>query len=795
MSQALYTTPHRLQHTCAALVVCVLLGILTTACSIQTYQGADDVLYTGIKQIDFDQNIRDPHIQSAISAAEAQLSYAPNNAIFGSSSYRWPLPLLGPWVYLRNAADSTFVSKWLTRTFGSRPTWLRDVNPVLRSRATERILSEFGYLNASVTPQLHFHKQDSLQAKISYQIHLGRLFRFDSIEYLPPFPLQDSLPLVHREVSSLHKGSAFALADLHRDRTTISNTLREHGYYYFKPEHIHYEADTMATPYEVALRSKLIDGINPESLKPWRVRRIHLRFPSGNIQTQTLLNDTLHLGKGIIAYYDRAIPLRRKILDTRIRLRPDSLYRQSLADLTLSNLSNLGIFSEIELIFNPVEVDTPANYPERELDLSIIMYKDRLWELSLESSFKLKSTDFVGPGLRIGFDRKNIFGGGEVLSTGLYGSYEWQTGRNPFNSFSTSINSYQIGAETSLVFPTLLFPSGLDRFYKYPTSTTFKLSGQRVNRAQFYGMSSFGFGWHYDFMPREGRTHSITPLSVNYNMLSYITGEFSNILSKNPSLILSMQDQLVPQMGYTYTWDEAVGKSKQHRFWVKSGISQAGNLINLAFMAAGRQYSATKNILGLPYAQFVKGTSELRYTYTIDRNQKLATRLSLGAIYPYGNLYQAPYNEQFYIGGANSLRAFTVRSLGPGRYKPTEESIYTFLDRVGEAKLELNTEYRGRLVGNLEAALFVDAGNVWLLRPDPDKPNGALSEVKGFVDLLDQIAVGTGFGLRYDLSYLVVRFDVGVGLHLPYQTKRKGWYNIPHFGDALGIHLAIGYPF
>ena len=178
------------------------------------------------------------------------------------------------------------------------------------------------------------------------------------------------------------------------------------------------------------------------------------------------------------------------------------------------------------------------------------------------------------------------------------------------------------------------------------------------------------------------------------------------------------------------------------------------------------------------------------------RTQGFATRLAVGAIYSFGNSRIAPYTEQFFIGGANSIRAFTVRSLGPGRFRESGASTsYSFMDHVGEFKLELNGEYRYKLTPSLELATFIDAGNIWLLHEDIERPGGSLGEISGLSQFLNQIAVGTGVGVRYDATYLLLRLDMGIGLHLPYATSRKGWYNIPKFGDGFGIHLAIGYPF
>ena len=181
----------------------------------------------------------------------------------------------------------------------------------------------------------------------------------------------------------------------------------------------------------------------------------------------------------------------------------------------------------------------------------------------------------------------------------------------------------------------------------------------------------------------------------------------------------------------------------------------------------------------------------MRNLFRIDSRNHIATRLMAGAIASYGNSTTAPYSEQFYIGGANSLRAFTVRSLGPGSYHPADATRYSYLDETGTLKLEANIEYRARLFGNLQGALFVDAGNIWLLREDKERPGGKFT----IKDFADQIALNTGFGLRYDLQFLVLRFDVGIALHYPYDTGKSGYYNIPSFGKGYAWHFAIGYPF
>lgn len=784
--------PLRLPLLCAL----ALVGLtLAPSCSIRRYQGADNILYTGIKSISIEGDKRSAHAQQAIAQAEAQLEHAPNNAIFGSSTMRWPIPLIGPWLYLRHSPSKGWPSSWLHR-LGSRPVWVSDVSPTLRARVAEKLLAEQGYLAARATSQLHHQRGDSLRARVAYSISLGELYRLDSVEHLPPFALGDSLELRHSDLSILRRGEPFALDKLSKDRTTLVDALREQGYYYFAPDYIRYEADTLASPGAVQLRTRLADGLVAGARNQWRIGRVRVRFLDPDSYGQTLATDTLELQGGVVALYSGKIPIRPRILNTRIRLRPDSLYRYRQESLTLKSLASIGTFTGTEIQYTPT---TPPDSLEAgevgTMDMTILMRRDKPWDVSVGSRFMFKSTDFIGPGLSASLSRRNLFGGGETLSISASGSYEWQTGTNPFRDYSLSLNSYNLSLDASLTVPTLLIPGRLGVFYDFPTTTTLKLAAQRMNRAGYYSLNSLSLSATYDFTPQTGHTHSFTPVSLSYNYLGNTSESFKTILEQNPSLGLSLMSQLIPQMSYAYTRDKAVGSSHTNRLWYRLGLSQAGNLTKAILSLAGYSYGRTQSILKVPFAQFVKATGEVRYTYMINRYQRLALRLGLGAIYSYGNALRAPYMEQFFVGGANSIRAFTVRSIGPGAFRSTSSSAYTFMDHVGETKLEMNAEWRMKLAGSLEGALFVDAGNIWLLRRDADRPEAALSEVRSLGRFLDQIAVGTGAGLRYDLTYLVVRLDVGIGLHLPYQTSRSGWYNIPRFSDALGIHLAIGYPF
>ncbi len=771
----------------------LMLGLLSS-CSIRPYQKPKEILYLGIKELDIKAIEGDKDNDEVLSLVEEQLSYAPNNAIFGSSFYRWRLiPLIGPHLYLKYQKDSTFLGRTLHR-LGSRPIYLEQVNPTMRTKLTERLLAENGYFSAKVRHSVIPYKKQ--RAKLSYEVDLGKPYTYDSIAYLPKQRLGDSVIWEHSKHSQLAKGKRFSLNVLKAEQDAITKAFRENGLYYFTPKDIHFDADSLNSPQHINLRTSYSKPINPKALRPYHIRNINVRMTEGNELALSLSRDRKQLDKGIKLFFDKRFPVRDEVMNDCLQLRPDSLYRSSKERLSLQRLNKLGAFAGIEFNYTPAPSEEDS-LGRHLLDLNILLQADKVWNTSLEALFNLKSNDFIGPGLSLGLDRRNAFGGGEVVSARLYGGYEWQTGKAPSSDYKLSINSFQFGLEFSLSIPKLLLPKALFKDYDGDISTVFKLNGDKIHRSGYYNLNNFGLSMNYLFQKTSKHKHNITPLSIAYNQLSHTSPDFAKILKANPSLGLSFQSVLIPQMAYSYTFQDKLGTNKRHSIFSHSSISQAGNLTNTLYslIDKSQSYNQTKELFRVPFAQFVKASTELRYAYKIDRKRTLATRLGVGAIYSYGNMLHAPYMEQFYVGGANSIRAYTVRSIGPGRYHNKEENAYSFMDHVGDAKLEANIEYRSKFIGDLELATFIDAGNVWLLRKDKQREGASLGEIRDAKDFFNQIAVGTGLGLRYDLSYLVLRFDVGIGLHLPYKTSRSGWYNIPHFTDALGFHLSIGYPF
>ncbi len=266
------------------------------------------------------------------------------------------------------------------------------------------------------------------------------------------------------------------------------------------------------------------------------------------------------------------------------------------------------------------------------------------------------------------------------------------------------------------------------------------------------------------------------------------TADFDSIMAANPAVAQSFKSQFIPQMSYTYTFDRNIGRNNNLN-WTFT-LTEAANIFWAIYRACGKK--GEKELFGTPFSQFVKGQTQLVYGRRILPGEHwLVSRVAVGAAHAYADSTEVRYSEQFYVGGANSIRAFTVRSIGPGSYKPPVGQPEEYFDRTGTFKFEANVEYRFPIMGPLHGAVFVDTGNVWLLRNDPLRPGGLLQGKTFFKDL----ALGTGAGLRFDISMLVLRADLGIGIHAPYETSRHGYYNMESFKKSLAFHLAIGYPF
>lgn len=763
-----------------SLLLSFLLAFLMS-CSTTKNLPESEVLYTGIKKIEVENQDITPEGEEALSEVEAALSYPPNNALLGSSSIRIPFPF-GLWVYNAFVNKKGKIGQWIFKKLASKPIYINTVNPEVRTKVAYNLLREYGYFNGATSYQIDTDPKNPKKAKITYKVEMNQPYTYDSIAYVRLRHRVDTLIQKNIGGRLLNIGDNFNVTKLEAERQRISSLLRNNGYYYFRPDFITYQADTLLNPGKVALRISTKPGLPRTVLRPWKIGDVSIYLNGFDYEVPT---DSVRY-KDLTIYYEGKLRVRPKVLYNRIKFRSGEFYSQQQQEKTQTGFSRLGIFRYSEMQYTPKDTSRRCD----TLNLKINTVYDLPLDGELELNVTSKSNGQLGPGAIFSVTKRNVFGGGETFNVRLRGSYEWQTGSHVVGNSST-INSWELGVNTTLTFPQVLFPKLIKGDTKYPSSTSFRIYIDQLNRAKFFKMLAFGGSASYDFQPSATSQHSVTPFKLTYSLLQRKTAEFDSIIKENRALGLSLEDQFIPAMGYTYTYDDSPITSKRNHIWWQTSITQAGNIIGGIYALTGSKFNEkNKTLFGNKFAQFVKLTSEIRYNYYLGHRQHLVGRLMAGAAYSYGNSDITPYGEQFYIGGANSIRAFTVRTLGPGSYHPNNTQ-YGYLDQTGDLKFEANLEYRFPILGDLHGAVFLDSGNIWLIREDENRPGGQF-ELK---DFFKDLALGTGIGIRYDLTFIVLRLDLGIGIHVPYETGKKGYYNIPKFKDGLGLHFAIGYPF
>lgn len=751
----------------------VMVVSLVSSCSTTKRLGPDDVLYTGVKKLEIVGADNEKVPGSVKTKVETAVDVAPNNYI-KALKWRYPFPL-GLWVYNNWPNPEKGFKHWIYEKLAEDPVLISEVRPQLRTKMIEDELDNSGYFRNTASYELIYNKKNPKKAKISYRIETGPAYLLDSIEFLP-----DTCHLYHKIDSLAHAstylkpGNRYSTDSLSVARTKITNSLRNLGYYFFRPEYIEYLADSTITPERIALRMTIARNT------PKFAQR---RFRTGDITVYINRNqgggtpDTTVTRRGTII---RMMPskLRTGLIPGCVTFREGKTFSVRDMNRTQTYLSRLGIFNYINIEAIP---DTTSSTPT--LDVAIECTFDAPYEASIEANVSSKSNSYIGPGVTVSVTNRNLFGGGEQLRVGLTGAYEWQTGHG---SAGSVFNSYEIGINSSLAFPRLLLPRFIGLSRRNLNWTRFTLNADLLNRPHYFNMAQFSASMNYDWQMRKYFTYTFTPLKLTFIKMIRTTELFDSIIGANPAVGLSFRNQFIPQIGWSMIYDRAM--NRDNTINVQASVAEAGNLMWTLWRACGVR--GEKRLFGMPFSQFVKGTAQLVYSRRLHGDSWLVTRVFGGIAHAYGNSAEVPYSEQFYVGGANSVRAFAVRSIGPGSYHPAGDRDNNF-DETGTFKFEFNVEYRFPIVGPLHGAIFLDSGNVWLLKNDPERPGSKLEGRTFFKDL----AVGTGVGLRFDISMLVLRADLGVGIHAPYDTGKSGYYNMRSFKDSLAFHLAIGYPF
>ncbi len=760
---------------------CLFYLLFFSACSTTKKLAEGEVLYVGVKKMKIETPAKVKLNGTQKSGVTGPLSVKPNNPLY-SPYVRTPFPI-GLWVYNWNIKKEKGFKWWLYRKLAKKPVLISDVQPELRLKMVETNRKIFGFYGIRSRYEIIPKKRNPRKARISYRVDLPEPFRYGTIQLWGWQPDMDTIVRASMRFSELKTGEQYDINILNEERQRISDRLRNRGYYFFQPDYIEFLVDTTVGNKIADVRISLKQGIPANAFQVYKIRNVDvvLTGNEGLGGLDSMVCDSVKI------IYEPPVTLKSNVLVRAVKVRPGQTYSAIRQSRTQAAFVQLGVFK-----FANMTITVPDSIGRNVLDMQISGDFALPIETEIETDVSSKSNNLLGPGLTLGVTNRNMFKRAETFGVRLTGSYEWQIGGNKEATGNSGLmNSYELGLNFNLSVPRLLIPRFLQSKRDRREQTQFQIGTDLLNRHNYFRMISFWGSATYDFNSSYRNYHSVVPFKLNYTYLLRTSQAFDSVTLRNPAVAQSFRNQFIPSMSYTYTYDRTATYRNPNRLFWQTSLTQAGNIIAGVQYLAGNHKGEGKRILKNRYSQFLKLTSELIGYKAVDNNNQLAMRLMGGIGYAYGNSKVMPYSEQFYIGGSNSIRAFHIRSIGPGSYHPVETK-YSYLDQTGDIKLEGNIEYRFKIYERFRGALFLDAGNVWLLKKEEQRPGGEF-RVKG---LPKEIALGTGFGLRYDFSYIVIRADLGIPIHAPYATGKSGYYNITgSFWKGLVLNLAIGYPF
>lgn len=769
-------------------LISIISLFMLLGCSVTRNIPDGELLYVGVKRIKIDKPENLMLTETERTQITSPFSVAPNNPLY-SPYVRGIIPI-GLWVNNWEISEkSSKTKKWLYHKFAKEPVLISKVNPELRTRMVIANLKSFGYFDVKSNYEIDTLKRNNKKARISYVVNISKPYLYRYIHYdgwgNTPF---EAIVRNTQKYSYIEQGTPFNVEAILKEKQRIANIIRNRGYYYFQPTYIDIDADTTVGNKRLDLRIYLKKNIPDYVMKKYSFRNVTLNIKSLNTATD-IKSGIEYNNDSIGIRYDIPKRIEPKYLFDAFEIKPGDIYSLEMEDRTHSELIKRGIFRYVNS--NVQIVDSIRN----KIDITYNSELTEQYYTEVEAGFAYKSNSLIGPGLSFSFVNRNFMKKSRNLTLKLRGGYEWQVGvgENNVDKDNSLFNSYELGIDVNMSIPYLTLPDFLRPTKGLSEKTDFQINASILNRRNFFRMISWGGMISYDYNYSKNHIHTITPLKISYTYLAKTTDAFDLAMKDNRAIALSFQNQFIPTFGYKYTYDHPASYKNPNRLFFQVSVSEAGNLISSLKDLFSNNNSLDRTIFNTNYSQFVKATTEIIVHKKVrNMNSILAMRFYAGVGYAYGNSSVMPYSEQFYTGGANSIRAFHIRSIGPGSYHQPDENVLAYMDQTGDIKLEANIEFRFPITDKLNGALFADAGNVWLLKEDKSRLGGEFK----FENLLKESAFGIGFGLRYDLGLLVGRLDCGLAVHAPYETGIRGYFNIPNFfSKGIVFNLAIGYPF
>ncbi len=719
------------------------------------------------------------------------IKQTPNKRIFGARFY------LGLY-NLSNIEKEKLLHVWL-RKIGEEPVIY---DPFAASKSTEHLenyLFSKGYFNAEVSSDVFTRKQ---KTDIIYRVRTNEPYRIRRINYLIGDDNVRNLFFMDTINCLIKSNQIYDVDVLQKERIRLERFIKDLGFYSFSRDHIYFEVDSMAGDRQVDVYYEV-----RKFLKYDQYSRIiesnHERYRIDDVYIYTDFDPKRALDEGD-AYYNEQdtsyykgiyfisdnekFSVKPDVIIQSLYIKPMDLFQVTNMERTRDHLNSLQSFRLVNISYNDAGDVHGWEHSEKPLECVIRLTPVTLQEYRVELE-GTNSAGNLGGAVNFVYQHKNLFHGAERLNIKLKGAYETLS-----EQISGPRTLQEYGFEASLTLPRFMLPFlEKESFIKEYNPKTVINAAYNYQKMPVYTRTVANASFGYNWKGNRFTDHSVYPLQLNVVKLPFIDPGFEARIDTSSYLAYSYKDVFVLGGNYIYIFNNQNIKKSRDYWFIKFAGELAGNMMSLGYLTAGADTAegGSYRIFGQPFAQYARADADIRYNRQLNEVSSVVYRTFIGAAIPYGNSKAVPFEKQYFSGGANSIRAWHVRSLGPGSYTPVDSS---FFNMTADIKLEFNVEYRFKLFWILEGALFLDAGNIWTFNEDEDRP-GAMFRFK---DFYRDIAVGTGLGLRFDINFVILRADLGMKLRDPQLPDNPKWLlqrRKLNFRDDFTLNISIGYPF
>jgi outer membrane protein assembly factor BamA len=753
----------------------MLFVLLLNACSSVKYLPGNSYLLTKVQ-------VETTKSELAKSEIRTYLRTIPNSRILGF----WRLHL---GLYNMSGADTTKGFNRLLRRMGEPPVVFDSLLVESSIGQVNRLFQNKGYFLGTISDSIIY--QNNRKVRLLYSIKPGKRYRINHTAFSISDSTINHIVAPDSLKTYLKQGRPFDSEIFNQERDRITNQLRNAGYFDFTKDYISFRVDSALGNYSIN-DTVVLRHINEEKQviehRKYVYRNVYYII-SRNPQKALLdpdENDTKFdtlIYKNSFFLFDGKIELHPTVLINSSYVNPGESYNGSLVEKTRLLLSSLGYFRYVDIRFKDSSAPSDS-LGQLDCFVQLIPATKQFYSVEVEGT---NSSGNLGVGGSVKFQNRNLFHGAEVLDLGVRASTERQMARG---TTKEEFRTFEFGANAGIEFPKFLVPFSIEGFRKkYNPRTSVQLY-YNYQRRPDYTRTIANIRYGYNWRSSKYINHYLYPAEINFVWLPRVDPTFWSEI-ENTFLKNSYENHFVLNTNYSLIYNTQLRPQQTEFFYGKFNAEVAGNLLHAVVpMWKEPVEGDSYEVMGVQFAQYAKGEFEFRYHHAINKMNAFAYRFLAGAAYPYGNSSVLPFEKQYFAGGANGIRAWPVRGLGPGTFVDT---VLTYYNQMADIKLEANVEYRFKLVWLFEGALFVDAGNIWSIRADA-APEGGLFKWDQFYK---QIAVGTGVGLRSDFDYFIFRVDMGVkaldptrppGQQFMLGSEAMKWQN-------LTFNFAIGYPF